>query len=151
MEKKATSGPMNELVKRLTSFSAAGISEFRVVIFEQSVIDNQPIEEWPLCEALIAFYSDGFPLHKAQQYAQLRRPFVFNDMMMQEVLFDRRLVYRTLEQINVPVPVYTVIDPSREGNVIDEQAQPYPNPDPQPKLIYALNQTYPFPCACIAR
>ena len=37
------------------------------------------------------------------------------------MLFDRRLVYQTLEHINVPVPVYTVIDPTRSDNVVDEQ------------------------------
>ena len=46
---------------------------------------NKPVEEWPECEVLIAFYSDGFPLKKAQEYAELRQPLVFNDVKKQEV------------------------------------------------------------------
>ena len=69
---------------------------------------HRPIEEWPLCEALIAFFSAGFPLKKAQEYAALRRPLVFNDLDKQEMLLDRREVYRTLEQLEVPLPNYVV-------------------------------------------
>lgn len=45
----------------------------QIVIFGDHVILNEPIEKWPLCDALIAFYSTGFPLAKAQQYAALRK------------------------------------------------------------------------------
>lgn len=35
-----------------------GVHEFvRVIIFTDDTILNKPIEEWPECDALIAFYS----------------------------------------------------------------------------------------------
>ena len=120
MRKKAKSKPMNELLDRITAFTSAGISEFRVVFFDEDMILNEPVTEWPLCEALIAFFSTGFPLQKAAAYAELRRPLVFNDLSRQEMLFDRRMVYQILEESGVPVPKYTVLDPSRD-NVVDEQ------------------------------
>eukprot|EP00966_Prymnesium_polylepis_P317508 7335676-Prymnesium_polylepis.1 len=102
MRKKAKSKPMNELLDRITAFTSAGISEFRVVFFNEDMILNAPVTEWPLCEALIAFFSTGFPLQKAAAYADLRRPLVFNDLSRQEMLFDRRMVYQILEESGVP-------------------------------------------------
>lgn len=32
----------------------------RVVIFSDDTIVNRPVEEWPTCDALIAFYSKVF-------------------------------------------------------------------------------------------
>ena len=119
MAKKARSGPMMEMLNRLTSFTSDGHAEFQTIFFEEEAILNHPIETWPTCEALIAFYSDGFPLRKVQQYAALRKPVVLNDLKKQEMLFDRRLVYRTLEECGVPVPTYTVFnaeDASDTGN-----------------------------------
>ena len=54
------------------------------------------MEEWPLCDAMLSWHSDGFPLARAQRYVALRRPFLINDISMQEVLLDRRKVYRML-------------------------------------------------------
>ena len=65
------------------------------------MILHAPVEEWRLCEALVAFFSTGFPLKKAQ-VVELRRPLVFNDLHKQEMLFDRRLVYQTLVAAGVP-------------------------------------------------
>ena len=110
MEKKATSSAMIEMLNRLRSFSAAGLREFEIVMFPQDTILEKPVDEWPLCEVLIAFFSAGFPLKKAQEYAALRRPLVFNDLQKQEVLFDRLEVYRTLEAYGVPVPNYAVFN-----------------------------------------
>jgi hypothetical protein len=92
MEKKARSGPMMEILNRISAMTTDGMPEFRVVFFPEETILQQPVDEWPLCEALIAFYSSGFPLRKAQAYASLRRPHVFNDLEKQELLFDRRRV-----------------------------------------------------------
>jgi inositol hexakisphosphate/diphosphoinositol-pentakisphosphate kinase len=115
MEKKARSSVMMETLSRIKSFKADGMTEFEVVLFEEKMLLVAPVEEWPLCEAMIAFFSGGFPLRKAQEYVALRKPFFFNDLEKQEWLFDRRVVYSILEAIEVPVPkhvVYNADDPS---------------------------------------
>lgn len=33
-------------------------------IFDEQMILNNPVEEWPLCHCLISFHSTDFPLHK---------------------------------------------------------------------------------------
>jgi inositol hexakisphosphate/diphosphoinositol-pentakisphosphate kinase len=99
MDKKARSKPMAEILSRLDE------SLFRVVFFGDDLILNRPIEEWPAnIDVLIAFYSKGYPLQKAKDYVQLRRPFCLNDLDMQERLQDRRMVYDLLEASGIDVP-----------------------------------------------
>ena len=122
MDQKARAAPMTEILNRLTSFTASGLVEFKVVYFGNATLLDMPVEEWPLCEALIAFYSAGFPLQKAQQYVALRRPLVFNDLQKQELLFDRRETYRILQEYGIPVPKHAVLN-AGGVNVIDEQEE----------------------------
>ena len=112
---------MMEIINRITSFTHRGMPEFRVVFFAEDTILDAPVEQWPPCEALIAFYSNGFPLQKAQEYVKLRDPYVFNDLNKQSLLFDRRRVYAILESIGVPVPKYACFDASKaSGMAVDE-------------------------------
>lgn len=64
---------------------------------------------------LIAFYSAGFPLSKAENYVTLRRPFVLNDLAMQRTLMDRRKVYDLMEASGIDVPRHVYC--SRDGYV----------------------------------
>ena len=86
----------------LTRLSSKG--EFEVVIFGDKVILDEAVENWPKCDFLISFFSDGFPLDKAIAYNNLRKPFVVNDLPMQKVLWDRRICLRVLDQAGVPSP-----------------------------------------------
>lgn len=70
MDVKARSKSMSELIKNLITSG-----QIDIIIFGEDTILNEPVENWPLCNCLIAFYSDGFPLDKAIQYVELRYAF----------------------------------------------------------------------------
>lgn len=84
MAKKSNSRPMQEILERLSRFK-----HIQTLVFNERVIINEPVENWPLCDCLISFHSKGFPLDKAVQYTELRSPFVINDIYMQYNIQDR--------------------------------------------------------------
>ncbi|XP_027923057.1 inositol hexakisphosphate and diphosphoinositol-pentakisphosphate kinase VIP2-like isoform X1 [Vigna unguiculata] len=104
MEKKVFSAPMGQIFDRLQAFG-----EFEVIHFGDRVILEEPVESWPICDCLIAFYSSGYPLQKAEAYAALRKPFVVNELEPQHLLHDRRKVYKRLEMFGIPVPRYALV------------------------------------------
>ncbi|XP_070599057.1 inositol hexakisphosphate and diphosphoinositol-pentakisphosphate kinase 2 isoform X1 [Erythrolamprus reginae] len=118
MAKKSKSKPMNEILERLSMFKY-----ITVVIFEEDVILNEPVENWPLCDCLISFHSKGFPLDKAVAYSKVRNPFVINDLNMQYHIQDRREVYGILKDEGILLPRYAVLnrDPNNphECNLIE--------------------------------
>lgn len=61
MDKKARSRPMNAIVDRMLAFG-----EFEIFVFGDDCILNRPIQEWPTCECLLSWHSDGFPLVKVK-------------------------------------------------------------------------------------
>ncbi|XP_041034109.1 inositol hexakisphosphate and diphosphoinositol-pentakisphosphate kinase 2-like isoform X6 [Carcharodon carcharias] len=110
MAKKSKSKPMTQILERLCKFEYIS-----VVIFNEDVILNEPVENWPVCDCLISFHSKGFPLDKAVAYAKLRNPVLINDLNMQYYIQDRREVYRILQQEGIDLPRYAVLnrDPDR--------------------------------------
>ncbi|XP_065877943.1 inositol hexakisphosphate and diphosphoinositol-pentakisphosphate kinase VIP2-like isoform X4 [Euphorbia lathyris] len=105
MEKKVSSAPMAQILERLQAFG-----EFEITHFGDKVILEDPIESWPICDCLIAFYSTGYPLEKAEAYAALRKPFLVNELEPQHLLHDRRKVYQCLEMCGIPVPRYALVN-----------------------------------------
>ncbi|NXA32021.1 VIP2 kinase, partial [Eudromia elegans] len=105
MAKKSKSKPMKEILERLSMFKY-----ITVVIFEEDVILNEPVENWPVCDCLISFHSKGFPLDKAVAYAKLRNPFVINDLNMQYHIQDRREVYSILKAEGILLPRYAILN-----------------------------------------
>ena len=68
MDKKARSKAMTAILTRLEKFD-----EFSVVVFGDDTILNKPVEEWPVVDALLSWFSGGFPLGKAEKYASLHK------------------------------------------------------------------------------
>lgn len=96
---------MREILSRIESYG-----EFEIVIFGDDRIVNAPVETWPKVDALISFYSDGFPLQKVEQYVRMHKPFVVNEPNDQWTLLDRRLVYKRLQEHDIPVPNHVVVN-----------------------------------------
>ncbi|XP_048115472.1 inositol hexakisphosphate and diphosphoinositol-pentakisphosphate kinase 2 isoform X18 [Alosa alosa] len=118
MAKKSKSKPMKEILERLCLFKY-----ITVVTFEEEVILNEPVENWPQCDCLISFHSKGFPLDKAVAYEKLRNPFVINDLDLQYCIQDRREVYRILKAEGIQLPRFAVLnrDPAlpEECNLVE--------------------------------
>ncbi|KAH9247348.1 hypothetical protein BASA81_015065 [Batrachochytrium salamandrivorans] len=114
MAKKANCKPMKEILGKLKP------DEFQVTIFDERMILEDPIETWPICDCLIAFYSSGFPQDKAEAYVTLRKPKLVNDLVSQRALWNRRSVYEICTRHDIPVPKHFVV--LREGQKEDNDS-----------------------------
>ena len=80
MEKKVNSKHMQNILNGLQAFD-----EFEIIIFNEDIIFNREIEEWPFVHSLIVFFSNGFPYSKCLNYLDLRKPFLINDFQIQVI------------------------------------------------------------------
>ncbi|CAD7934187.1 unnamed protein product [Amoebophrya sp. A120] len=113
MANKASSTPMQNILRRLQSF-------FRLEIFAEETILNEPIELWPVVDCLISFDSIGFPLEKACQYVELRKPIEINALNKQSLLRNRHFVYEKLREFSIPSPNYVLVTDHNDANRFQE-------------------------------
>lgn len=78
------------------------------------MILEEPIENWPRVDGLIAFFSTGFPLKKAIAYAATYQPILLNDLSRQQIIRNRLAIYDVLQVpiaslfgIFLPLPFYS--------------------------------------------
>lgn len=109
MPAKVWSQPMQAILSAMCDT----VRSLDVVIFDEHMLLNARVCEWPQVDALIAFYSRGFPLHKVRAYVDLTQPFLVNDLEMQCVMRNRAAVYNVLKSQNIPQPQTIVCDRER--------------------------------------
>eukprot|EP00052_Salpingoeca_macrocollata_P023444 m.205936 g.205936 ORF g.205936 m.205936 type:complete len:1008 (-) comp22029_c0_seq5:38-3061(-) len=105
MAKKASSKPMKIVLECMRS---TGL--FDVKILDEEMLLHAPLEEWPPAQAIIAFFSKGYPLDKVIAYCNMHQCFSVNDLEIQKRLQDRRAVYGLLREAGVPTPRNLLID-----------------------------------------
>lgn len=105
MEKKINSKHMQNILKEIEKFS-----EFEIIIFTNNIIFNKEVQDWPIVKSMIIFFSNGFPYEKGLNYVKLRKPFLINDFENQKLFWDRRVVFKILEENKLPIPKYFILN-----------------------------------------
>jgi len=100
MDRKARSRPMRNILSRLLA-----TGKFEITVFGDKVIldEGMPgsfiygcpcvaysspctdIENWPICDFLISFYSDGFPIDKASEFHSVSTTTIRNRSLSSDV------------------------------------------------------------------
>ena len=119
MSKKVNSKHMQKILKNIKKFD-----EFKLVYFSEDLIFGEEIENWPIVESMIVFFSTGFPFYKVLDYIKLRKPFLVNDFEMQKIFWDRREVKKKLIENNIPTPETIIVD---RGEIIDNDGDNEPS------------------------
>ena len=133
MGKKVNSKQMQTILKGLEQFD-----EFEIIVFTEDIIFKSSIEDWPVVDAMIMFYSDGFPFNKALNYLKLTNPFLINDFEIQKILWDRRKVLDLLQKGGIPIVRHIIVDRGEEVNNDGEFSHQKNNSDEIEEMIKAM-------------
>ena len=111
MKKKIHSPHMQQILDFIKEFN-----DFDLIEFKEEMLFNQEVEEWPIVESMIVFYSTGFPYSKVLKYINLRKPFLPNDFEIQKVFWDRIKVMTLLKENNIPIPNGILVERQQDIN-----------------------------------
>jgi len=77
------------------------------------------VENWPIVDCLISFHSKGFPLDKAINYANLRNPFIINNLPMQ---YDIQvyIIFLIYNIFNKQIPVLYINENENRNRIAEE-------------------------------
>ena len=112
MKKKIHSPHMQQILNFIKEFN-----DFDLIEFQEEMILNEKIENWPIVESMIVFYSTGFPYSKVLTYINLHKPFMPNDFEIQKVFWDRIQVMNLLKENNIPIPKGIIVERQSEQNI----------------------------------
>jgi inositol hexakisphosphate/diphosphoinositol-pentakisphosphate kinase len=116
MKKKIHSPHMQQILDFIKEFN-----DFDLIEFKEEMIFNEDVENWPIVESMIVFYSTGFPYSKVLKYINLRKPFLPNDFEIQKVFWDRIKVMNLLKENNIPIPNGIIVERQSEINNDNEK------------------------------
>ena len=114
MKKKIHSPHMQQILEFISSFN-----DFELIEFTEELIFNEEVENWPIVESMIVFFSTGFPYSKVLKYINLRKPFLPNNFEMQKIFWDRIKVMTMLKENNIPIPNEIIVE--REEEIDNEE------------------------------
>eukprot|EP01083_Nonionella_stella_P118644 354271_1 len=105
MDKKFNSSRAKNVISRIQAYG-----DIEIIPFGDLALLHRPIEEWPRCDVLIAYFSSGYPMDKVIQYANKYKPCLINDLSSQMLLRDRLSIKNILICHKIPTPRYAVLD-----------------------------------------
>eukprot|EP01084_Bolivina_argentea_P236363 397446_1 len=83
MDKKFKSDRSKNVISRIQAYG-----DIEIVYFGDALIHHRPIEEWPRCDVLIAYFSKGYPTAKVLTYVDKYKPCLINGLKQQMLLRD---------------------------------------------------------------
>ena len=117
MKKKIHSPHMQQILEFIKNFN-----DFDLIEFTEDLIFNEEVENWPVVESMIVFFSTGFPYSKVLKYINLRKPFLPNNFEMQKIFWDRIKVMTMLKENGIPIPNEIIVEREEEINNDNESS-----------------------------
>ncbi|CEF59472.1 ATP-grasp fold domain and ATP-grasp fold,RimK-type domain-containing protein [Strongyloides ratti] len=116
MSKKTMRVPMISILENMMKNYGSYLD---IIYFSDNTILLKSIDEWPIVDALITFYSTGFPIEKAIKYVTKYQPFVINDLEKQIKIMDRDCVLSILNDAGISHPEYGIVKRNDNGEVLN--------------------------------
>lgn len=117
-DRKLATRPMGQIIQYLQG------KGYCVRCLDDSYRRKVPPRNWPHFDVLLSFYSKGLDFLPVRDYAAYQNPVEINDVDMQLVLLDRRLVMATLDQIGIRTPGRIVYNGAQRARDSDPFAPP---------------------------